>query len=633
MPFCLIPEQVTKFREALKTKELNLPDLLDPKMTSEARTAIFEKYAGDNAKAINTAFEEKLVLKNRILGLKNFASKLGGIGKYSEQGKAALAKTISEYKAAQTEMIFNPKEQEAFLNDLADKKLGYHTSLETARNVAQLTKEANDLKTKNQGQAGVSDEYLQAKQKLGQYVTSQRPVGRLASIGQNLSIIGRNSLLSRPATPLKTAIGQIINSGMDLFTRRAGALSMKGANPELVSAANHEAWQTFRKTGINTPSMESMDDLGRLGEKHNFDAPPEGSKNAGMVDTAIRKVAQVSNKIVIDWAHNIPFTKFYQKAFFDMNNIFTGKIADSEGLKGDAAKARAAVIFKDANRIEPQTKEGAIVRLEAQKQAARVTSTNNTWVSRVSLGMKDALNKITPDFPLGNILEPIAKIPANIIANGIENSGVGLFTGAKDIIQGRVKIQSTDLQTRYEGMAQFADGIQKVVRTAGALTAAAYFTHLLTSQDFRSDKYGNHFVKIGNTWINTEYFSAISPALAGMMELKADYKPGQGFGNSVQQYAKGAGSSLLNTPGADVFTGLVGATQQKTLAKGVGAYASSLFSSRGEPIFISDLLSGHPIEHLFFGKTGVQSTQEVKADDEANAKAAAASRRANKVAK
>ena len=121
---CLSQDNIDEFKQALKDKTLNMGELLN--MTTEERTKLFEKYAGENAKAVNTLFEEKLVLKNKMQGLKNWASKVGGIGKYSEEGKAAMEKSMSDYRAMQQQRIFNPKEDQSFLNDLADKKLGVH---------------------------------------------------------------------------------------------------------------------------------------------------------------------------------------------------------------------------------------------------------------------------------------------------------------------------------------------------------------------------------------------------------------------------------------------------------------------------------------------------------------------------
>ncbi len=148
--FCLLPEKVAEFRKALKEKEITIPSLLN--MTSEERTALLSKYAGDSAPQVNTLFEEKLVLKNRMIGIKNWASKVGEIGKYSPEGKAKLDKAISEYRAKQQERILNPKENEAFLNDLANKQLGTEVTQEEAKQVFELSKKVDDLKKNFDGE-------------------------------------------------------------------------------------------------------------------------------------------------------------------------------------------------------------------------------------------------------------------------------------------------------------------------------------------------------------------------------------------------------------------------------------------------------------------------------------------------
>jgi Tfp pilus assembly protein PilO len=316
--------------------------------------------------------------------------------------------------------------------------------------------------------------------------------------------------------------------------------------------------------------------------------------------------------VIIDWAHSVPFTKFYQKAFVDMADLFSVKIAAKEGLGGEALQARAAEILRDAARIEPETAEGRAVRSASQQQAARVTNTNSTWASRMALGIKDLLNKQISG--LGDIMMPIAKIPANIVANGLENAGGGFVFGARDIFQGRAKIQSADLATRYEGMAQFAQGIQRLGRTTGSLGAAAFLASQLSASDFRQDRYGTNFVKIGGVWINMEYISAISPALAGMMTVKAKSNPGQGIQDTFSQYVKGAAAPLRELPGAKEINDLVAEVTNLKPGEGIGKPLADFAESRLMPAFLANLLKDRPIERLFFGAHGVETPQEVLHD-------------------
>lgn len=635
MSFCILPERAAAFRQALKDKTINLEDLLDPKMTSEERTAIFRDYTGTDAEAkqLNTQFEEKLVLKNRLLGIKNLFSKAAGIGKYSDANQEEAAKAMSDYKAKQQERIFSPKENEAFLNDLVDKKMGIHIDKETAATIFKMQGELNALKDKDATGAGVSDAYLTKQSELSHFIESQNKISIPGSIVKNLVAIVRNNLLSNPATPIKTAVGQVVNSSMETIGRRLANASLTGPNSDVAAELKAQAHTTFKNTGYNVASMEAMDDMHALNKDENFKVPDEsvakGGKVAGAVEKTVRTAAKISNKLVIDWAHNIPFTHFYQSAFYDSANILSGRFASEEGLTGEEARARSEEILRDAARIEPQTQEGATLRQLAQAQAARVTSTNKTWASRLALSAKNGLNAAIPGVPLGDFIVPIAKVPANIIANAFESgSGLGIPLGIKDIWIGHSKIQSDDLAEKYEGMAQYAQGIQTVIRTVGTLAGAALIASQFSAKDFKQDQYGNSFVKIGNIWINTEYVSAISIALSGFMNIKAHPKEGV-----LTAYGTGIAQPLKNLPGVNELPDLLTAITSGHAASGLVKYGEDFFTSRGEPAFIANLFKGRVIDRLFFGANGVESTQDVTADNKATAKKAAATRRANKAAK
>ncbi len=615
---CILPDQAAKFKQGLKDRQLDPAALLN--MTSEERTKLLSQYVGDNAKVVNTLFEEKLVLKNRMQGIKNWASKVGNVGKYSEAGKAKLTQTISEYRAAQQERTFSPKEHEAFLNDLADKQLGTHITKEQAAKVFELSKKVQATNPTSD-LSGVSADNLLARKELNDYVQSVNAPSATSSILKNLAIIGRNNLILNPATPLKTALSEVVNSTMEAIGRRLSSLSLHGANSDLASLANKEAWNTFQKTGVNTASMESLDDTHVLNKGENFKLPAEGNRAAGLLEKGVRTVAKISNKVAIDWTHNIPFTKFYQKTFFDTANIRATTLAKSEGLTGDALKARSAEIFKDAVKIKPETEQGTIVRHMAQEQSARITSTNDNLVGQLAVAAKNVLNKYA-GFPLGDFIIPIAKIPATVIANGIDNAGAGIPFAVHDIYEGRAKMQSPDLATKYEGSAQFAKGVQHILRIGGTISVAALIASQFKKEDFRTDVYGTHFVKIGNTWINTEYISAISPALAGFMSIKQKGSTGvQAFGDYVSSKT-GVLSAAKDIPGINEINSFINTDPKK--------YAKDFFSSRGTPMFIKNLQNNRPINRLFFGATGVESQQQVDQDNKAKAAKAAATRKANK---
>lgn len=142
--FCLPPKDVEKFKMALKTKAINIADLIN--MDTAKRTEFLRNYAGDMAPEVNHLFEQKLVLKNRLQGIKNWASKVGEIGRYAPEKKAQIEQMMQEYRDKQFERTFSPKEHESFLNDLADAKLGTHVTKSEAKQIFDLYKTADNFK-------------------------------------------------------------------------------------------------------------------------------------------------------------------------------------------------------------------------------------------------------------------------------------------------------------------------------------------------------------------------------------------------------------------------------------------------------------------------------------------------------
>lgn len=603
---CLPKDIVNKFKNAIAGGKISPEKLTE--MTSEERRRFLADIVGeDQAKEVNALFESKLLLKDQQRGIITWAKT---VARLKPEAMRDLLSRVNKM-----DRVLNPTEESAFLKDLAGKKFNTDITYDEAQKISQLAKKADDLKDKGAKMSGVSDEYLKARNDLSGYVESLKPQSEYASIGKNLEVIARNNLLLNPSTPIKTTIGQLENTALDAATRRIATLSLKGENPDIAAKANSEAWETFKKTGNNTASMENLDDRHVLGKGETFGVKggQAGEGFVGKTARVVGKVAQASNKVAIQWEHNVSFTKFYQKSFFDSTNIFSSELAKQEGLTGDALKARAADIMKDAVRIDPQTSEGEMIRLASQRQAARITSTNETWLSTLALRTKDAFNEAIPGS--GDLLMPIAKIPANIIANGLDNAGVGLPKGIIDVWKGREAMSSSDIQTRMEGAIQFREGIQRLGRIAGTTAVAALIASRFQKSDFRTDNYGNHFFKLGNFWINTEYLSIISPALAGFMAAR---EKGTNFASDLYEYGAGVGSALASVP---AITGL----GTDIIAQGLKKYGTQFLQSRLTPRILTSLFSTSPLFKTFFG-SGVETTEQYKADQKAKAQKAAEAR-------
>lgn len=204
--FCLLPERADQLREDLQSGKLKMADLLSPKMTSEKRTEIFRKYAGSSAEDVNLAFEEKRVLKNTTLGMRNFLNKATQMGKYSKEGKALLEKARADFRAIQQERILSPQEGETFYNDLADKMLDTHVSVEETKKVLELTKMLQEAKAKmnkdftfpTQQDADMAGATQRALENFKREIRGAKEYGfnnplKARSVGQGISAIGSNT--------------------------------------------------------------------------------------------------------------------------------------------------------------------------------------------------------------------------------------------------------------------------------------------------------------------------------------------------------------------------------------------------------------------------------------------------------
>lgn len=139
MAWCLIPEYAEKFLDAIRSGELSPEALMG--MTSAERAEAFAKYVGpENAHEVNAQFESKLLLADQKKGLVNWAKKVAGL---TEPVRRDILSTISRL-----DRVLQPEEEDAFLADLAAKKLGVSVTAEEARNIFNLSQKAEQLKAK-----------------------------------------------------------------------------------------------------------------------------------------------------------------------------------------------------------------------------------------------------------------------------------------------------------------------------------------------------------------------------------------------------------------------------------------------------------------------------------------------------
>ena len=140
-PWCLIKDKAETLLSKIKSGELGYAKLR--KMESEARFDLFKKELGvsdADAKRMNVLFEKKLLQRDFFKGMDAWASKLSGVPSNRIE---AIRKNISKHKADNLTKIFNPKDGQMFLPELAEQKVGVGLTREEAQVIFKLSKEVN----------------------------------------------------------------------------------------------------------------------------------------------------------------------------------------------------------------------------------------------------------------------------------------------------------------------------------------------------------------------------------------------------------------------------------------------------------------------------------------------------------
>lgn len=173
--FCLTQQAKDKFKKALVSREINPMELQS--MDSETRRSYLEGYVGkENAVKVNALFESKLLLKNQKAGMIAWAEKVGGI-------KPEVRRDLIS-KIEKMENVLNPQEEKAFLQDLANTRLGINVTQEEASTISTLAKKikesesAFDTKTNKWSSEDKRLEYGWNKVQLENYINEVKLKGK-----------------------------------------------------------------------------------------------------------------------------------------------------------------------------------------------------------------------------------------------------------------------------------------------------------------------------------------------------------------------------------------------------------------------------------------------------------------------
>lgn len=161
---CILPEYTNKFIDGLKNGEIDPKKLSD--MTSDERRDFLAKYVGpENAKNVNTQFEGKLLLKNQKAGMISWAKSVAGL---NEKAKNDIIAKVDKLEKALT-----PEEQDKFLGDIVEKRLGVQVTPDEAKTIVDITskmKEAYPTRFTDPER-----KYGQYKQQLSEFMREHSP--------------------------------------------------------------------------------------------------------------------------------------------------------------------------------------------------------------------------------------------------------------------------------------------------------------------------------------------------------------------------------------------------------------------------------------------------------------------------
>lgn len=217
--FCLPPDRVNEFISAFKSNKVDPANLA--KLSSEERNQIFAGITGDlkTAKLVNAEFESKMILKNQQAGYIRWAKDLTGITQTTRRDLIT--------KIAKLDSVLSPQDEKAFLNELANKKLGFEVTDAEAKSITELSHNIQTLDS-----ARLPD---------GTFATNE---ARMAYGRSVVKMDNYVSDLKHAATKLKA--GDIFRPSKYLDITSSVAGNMKSASASLDnSAVFRQGWKTM----------------------------------------------------------------------------------------------------------------------------------------------------------------------------------------------------------------------------------------------------------------------------------------------------------------------------------------------------------------------------------------------------
>lgn len=599
--FCIPRYFVSKLQDAARRGEINIQKLYE--MTSAERRDVFARYTdAELGQFINAKFEEAMVLRQ-----KNALLKWAQRTFTPDQQKSTMYKSIVDKINQLDDLgVLSPKNEKLFLEDLVSDKLGVTVTPEEIRVISNKAKVVQEAQTKLGNEFGNPKyekeltDFLTAKKNLDEYLLGLNPSSNTRIL---TGTYGRGMLLASAKTPLLNVLSNTALAIPEYIVRRIRSLNVIGADNQLAKNYQLMARRIYKKTGYDISRMMTLSDTGVRGMRVLGDTVHTQGEGT------FRKAAHIVEDIVFKNLLGAPDAAYAAWHFSDSLNIASMRLAKNN-------RVLARQWMEDAMRLEPATAEGAMLRQQAILDAQTATWTNKTWASNISEGIRNILNRVTGDLRLGDIRLPFVKTPANVVATGIDYSGLGI---AKAITKTARVMREKNVTT-----TQITEITTDLARSGLGLTGAWIITNFLDNDDFvgaydpkraqieqlRNSNY--NAIRIGDRWVSLEYLGPFGITIAAIMYARQ--MRDKGFAERMFSYGKGVATSVMTIPGInDIYDEVrTYAFKQnihlEDMTGNARDYFIALAASRLIPSVVSDIAKTvDPYKRQ--AKTGIEATQ------------------------
>jgi hypothetical protein len=522
---CVPVEEAIKLKEGFKSGEISIKTLLD--MSSKKKFALFNKYVdSDMAKFITIEFE-KAITSTNVNALESWVKKT-----LPTKEQAKPLKTLNNYKNLGE--FLTPTKTYDMIESVVEDKLGLSLSAEEFKTIMDMSTELDKLWESSKGLSGnIIDDFdtnlriFKLQSDLRKYVNKMAPAPILeifiGSTGKMVMLAATKAFSLNVLANLELKMeSQLINKIEQVFTHKTFEAA---DNKELAKEYVRNNMKIYQATGYDMSRMDSIDDVTKiLGETYTSAEGP----------TLRRATARFLNRVIGHYSLGWPDALFASSIFASTADLHSTMQARKEGLKGDARKARAAEIFKDAILISPTTVEGQQVRDIAKENAKYFTLTNNSTASDIAADAKKLLNKI-PRTRGGDLLVPFSRTPANAVQVTLDHSGLPFFANVVFDLKKAIKL-GDDKKLREIMRKGYLAGVGWVF--------AALLMQLLRPDDVIGDysalsKKERELVEAKNGTFNsigigvgdhkihisTDYFGPLAGTLAFLSTLKSTRDP------------------------------------------------------------------------------------------------------------